>query len=158
MCQHCHCRIHPQNSGEQNTSHSKRLRSLRGAESEADEMIKQEQLRPLQLSGAPQTSETIPAHPHSGFFFHHFFFIFLRIYQIFMENIVRFNIFCFHSYRIRIPHSGAKRRKKKKKRKQNLKKLRIGRYLHTQWQSCKKKHCSRRNEKMLRMFHETCVP
>ena len=115
MCQHCHCRIHPQNSGEQNTSHSKRLRSLRGAESEADEMIKQEQLRPLQLSGAPQTSETIPAHPHSGFFFHHFFFIFLRIYQIFMENIVRFNIFCFHSYRIRIPHSGAKRRKKKKK-------------------------------------------
>ena len=75
MCQHCHCRIHPQNSGEQNTSHSKRLRSLRGAESEADEMIKQEQLRPLQLSGAPQTSETIPAHPHSGFFFHHFFLV-----------------------------------------------------------------------------------
>ena len=46
-------------------------------------------------------------------FFSSFFFIFLRIYQIFMENIVRFNIFCFHSYRIRIPHSGAKKRKKK---------------------------------------------
>ena len=40
-----------------------------------------------------------------------------------MENIVRFNIFCFHSYRIRIPHSGAKRKKRKKKRKQNLKKI-----------------------------------
>ena len=123
MCQHCHCRIHPQNSGEQNTSHSKRLRSLRGAESEADEMIKQEQLRPLQLSGAPQTSETIPAHPHSGFFFHHFFLFFYEFIKFSWKTLsdLIFFVFIATASGFRIP--AQKEEKRKKKRKQNLKKI-----------------------------------
>ena len=114
-------------SREQNTSHRKRLRSLRG---------RSRKRMNDQTGAAPPASiewrSTDFGNNSGASAFRHFnhFFLFYEFIKFSWKTLSEL-LFCFHSYRIRIPHSGAKEKKRKRTETISEKKLRIGRYVHT---------------------------